>query len=121
MLLNRTLMRMKSHAEKEIDEAKHDTADAEIGKVHNVYYCLQTRSHARWGQQEALLSGIQAVGCKIIDFREFHPIDHVGTQHVVDELYLKDLKLKLVLKPELDAKDMEQVNTRKEAIISEVK
>ena len=35
------------------------------------------------------------VGCKIVDFRSFHPFHNVGTQHIVNELYLKDQRLQL--------------------------
>ena len=37
------------------------------------------------------------VDCKIVDFRSFHPFHHVGTQHIVNELYLKDMRLQLAL------------------------
>ena len=30
-----------------------------------------------------------------MDFRSFHPIHDLGTQHIINELYLKDLKLQL--------------------------
>ena len=32
-----------------------------------------------------------------MDFRSFHPFHHVGTQHIVNELYLKDMRLQLAL------------------------
>ena len=34
-------------------------------------------------------------GCKIVDFRSFHPFSDVGTQHIINELYLKDMYLQL--------------------------
>ena len=31
-----------------------------------------------------------------MDFRSFHPFHDVGTQHIINELYLKDMELELV-------------------------
>jgi Kef-type K+ transport system membrane component KefB len=56
LMLERTLERTAKHAEKAIKKAMEETSTEEIGKRHNVFYCLQTRSHARWGQQSNLLS-----------------------------------------------------------------
>ena len=43
------------------------------------------------------LEGAQSgqAGCKIVDFRSFHPFSDVGTQHIINELYLKDMHLQL--------------------------
>eukprot|EP00929_Paragymnodinium_shiwhaense_P100382 TRINITY_DN6264_c0_g2_i1.p1 TRINITY_DN6264_c0_g2~~TRINITY_DN6264_c0_g2_i1.p1 ORF type:complete len:663 (+),score=117.38 TRINITY_DN6264_c0_g2_i1:75-2063(+) len=101
MMLQRTLVLSRRSANKDIDEAKQSTASSEIGELHSVYYCVQTRSHAYWGQQANLIYAVQTVGCKIIDFREFHPVCDLGSQHVVDEMYLKDLKMKLPLREQL--------------------
>lgn len=120
MALRRTLTWVATDAEQEIARARKDTGAAEIGKVHNVYYCLQTRSRACWGQQEQLLSSIFDSGCKIIDFRTFHPIHHVGAQHVVNELYLKDTQLLLELHEELGAEDQAKLDARIEGLIDSV-
>ena len=112
---------MADNAAELIETAKHDTEDAELGYMHPVYYCLQTRSKAGWGQQELLLNSLAKVGCKIIDFRTFHPHDHVGLAHVVNELYIKDLRLSLVLHEELDADDVEKLKGRITEIIGPVK
>jgi len=95
LLLRQTLQRTAKHAEKDIEQAIDDTSESEVGKRHNVFYCLQTRSHARWGQQSNILSCVHKCNCKIIDFRTFHPYHHVGAVHVINELYLKDLELVL--------------------------
>eukprot|EP00947_MAST-08B_sp_MAST-8B-sp1_P002591 g2591.t1 len=70
---------------------------AGIPELHEqaAYYCIQTKSHARWGQQQALLSCVAHLDLKIIDMRAFHPRHHLGERHVVNELYLRDQKLKL--------------------------
>jgi len=115
--LRRTLRWIETDAQQEIELAKHDTGADEIGKVHNVYYCLQTRSRAYWGQQEALLSAIYDSDCKIIDFRTFHPLHHVGSAHVVNELYLKDTRLKLEVREQLPSRDQAQLDKRIEGII----
>lgn len=112
MVLRSTLARMAKRADLAIREATEDTADAEAGTLHSVYYCVQARSHARWGQQEALLTAIAAVGTTIIDFREFHPITDLGTQHVIDEIYLKDLHLKLKIQEALPIKDSRMLEER---------
>ena len=61
LMLERTLERTAKHAENEIRKAMEETSSEEIGKRHNVFYCLQTRSHARWGQQSNLLSCVRVV------------------------------------------------------------
>ncbi|CAE7174733.1 gerT [Symbiodinium pilosum] len=95
-----------------IELAKHETDACEAGMVHCVYYCLQTRSCAQWGQQGALLSTLAEAGCKIVDFRSFHPFHHVGTQHIVNELYVKDLRLQLVLADQLEPADQQKLDCR---------
>ncbi|CAJ1377871.1 unnamed protein product [Effrenium voratum] len=111
------LSRSEQEAKKNIEEAKNDTASCEAGMVHSVYYCLQTRSHAQWGQQAALLSALAEAGCKIVDFRSFHPFSDVGAQHIVNELYLKDLRLELVLEEQLLPEDQERLNHRTKQIL----
>lgn len=103
-----------------IELAKHETDVCEEGKVHNVYYCLQTRSCAQWGQQGALLSVLGEVDCKIMDFRSFHPFHHVGTQHIVNELYMKDMRLQLALADQLDPTDQHKLDGRTAEILSEI-
>ena len=111
-MLERTLERTAKHAEKEIKKAMEETSTEEIGKRHNVFYCLQTRSHARWGQQSNLLSCVLANDCKIIDFRTFHPYHHVGDIHVLNELYLKDETLMLPVGVKAEGEDKENLRKR---------
>eukprot|EP00435_Cladocopium_sp_Y103_P067338 s475_g29.t2 len=103
-----------------IEAKRKDTAWGETGVVHPVYYCVQTRSHALWGQQGALLNMLVEVGCKIVDFRSFHPFSDVGTQHVINELYLKDTQLQLVLAEQLEPADQERLNLRTKEILRAV-
>eukprot|EP00929_Paragymnodinium_shiwhaense_P100377 TRINITY_DN6264_c0_g1_i1.p1 TRINITY_DN6264_c0_g1~~TRINITY_DN6264_c0_g1_i1.p1 ORF type:complete len:691 (+),score=113.56 TRINITY_DN6264_c0_g1_i1:102-2075(+) len=120
MMLHRTLVLSRLSANADIDEAKQCTASSEIGELHSVYYCVQTRSHAYWGQQSNLIYAIQSVGCKIIDFREFHPVCDLGSQHVVDEIYLKDLKMKLPLRERLTEHDRACLQDRIKEIVNRV-
>jgi len=114
------LSRSEKEAKRCIQEAKKDTAWDETGVAHPVYYCIQTRSHALWGQQGALLNMLVEVGCKIVDFRSFHPFSDVGTQHVINELYLKDTQLQLVLAEQLEPADQERLNLRTKEILRAV-
>jgi len=120
MALRQTLSRIAAGAQDEIDQAKKETGADQVGEMHNVYYCLQTRSKAVWGQQEALLSAIFDSGCKIIDFRTFHPIHSVGAAHVVNELYLKDTELRLELHEQLGPLEQGQLDARLDGIADSV-
>eukprot|EP00913_Durusdinium_trenchii_P024752 g23233.t1 len=93
-------------------QARSDTAKIETGVLHSVYFCVQTRSRAQWGQQGALLNGLLEVGCKVVDFRSFHPFHDVGTQHIINELYLKDMELELVLADQLAPEDQLRLDHR---------
>ena len=88
--LRGTLGRIAEEAEAAITEAIVETAeglaDGPTGGVHPAYYCLQTRSHAHYAIHGALLERVIAANCKIIDFRSFHPNDHLGAAHVVHEM-----------------------------------
>lgn len=114
------LSRSEIEAKRCIQEAKNETACSEMGVVHSVYYCVQTRSHAQWGQQGALLNTLVEAGCKIVDFRSFHPFSDVGTQHIVNELYLKDMYLQLALAEQLEPGDQERLNCRTKEILHAV-
>eukprot|EP00930_Biecheleria_cincta_P070208 TRINITY_DN57857_c0_g1_i1.p1 TRINITY_DN57857_c0_g1~~TRINITY_DN57857_c0_g1_i1.p1 ORF type:complete len:681 (+),score=103.35 TRINITY_DN57857_c0_g1_i1:156-2045(+) len=114
------LARTAKRAARQIAQAKSDTDVTETGKIHNVYYCLQTRSRATWGEQGNLLSEINEVGCKIIDFRSFHPVHDIGAQHVVNELYLKDTILALALQERLSDLDQAQLDERIREIMDRV-
>lgn len=118
LLLERNLERIAKHAEKAIENAMEETSSGEIGKRHNVFYCLQTRSHARWGQQSNLLTSVIESKCEIIDFRTFHPYHHVGDVHVLNELYLKDMTLELPVGVAPEGEDKTKLENRLEELRS---
>ncbi|CAK9074827.1 Putative Na(+)/H(+) antiporter GerT [Durusdinium trenchii] len=96
-VLRVVLTRREIEAKRRIEEAKRlgRTLKPNAQRNEAVYFCVQTRSRAQWGQQGALLNGLLEVGCKVVDFRSFHPFHDVGTQHIINELYLKDMELEL--------------------------
>ena len=61
LMLRYTLDVMADNAAELIETAKHDTEDTELGYMHPVYYCLQTRSKAGWGQQQVGVGGSAGV------------------------------------------------------------
>ncbi|KAK7232290.1 Sodium/hydrogen exchanger protein [Aureococcus anophagefferens] len=78
----------------QIAEAIADTADVS-GAAHATYFCLQTKSHAHWDQSDHLQTSIARLGCEIIDYRQWHPNDHFGLAHCVNEVYIRDDALRL--------------------------
>ena len=83
------LARYESKAKFQIAEAIADTADVG-GAKHATYFCLQTKSRARWGQELKLAEAVARLGCEVIDHRQWHPNDHFGLAHCVQELYVRD-------------------------------
>ena len=78
----------------QIAEAIADTADVS-GAAHATYFCLQTKSHAHWDQSAHLQTAMTKMGCEIIDYRQWHPNDHFGLAHCVNEMYIRDDHLRL--------------------------
>ncbi len=83
------LARYENIVKFQIAEAIADTADVG-GSKHATYFCLQTKSRARWGQELKLAEAVARLGCEVIDHRQWHPNDHFGLAHCVQELYVRD-------------------------------
>ena len=92
--LRSSLERYERRAKFQIAEAIADTADVS-GAAHATYFCLQTKSHAHWDQSDHLQTSIARLGCEIIDYRQWHPNDHFGLAHCVNEVYIRDDALRL--------------------------
>ena len=85
--LRYTLREAERRAEEVITDAIVETTDGLLdGQLHPAFYCVQTRSHAHFDQQTLLLRALTAAQCRIIDFRSFHPNDHLGAAHAVNEV-----------------------------------
>ena len=68
-----------------------------------------------------MLTQILKAKCKIIDFRSFHPNDHLGAAHVVNEMYLKDDLLKLPVVAELPTEYNAALRERIRVLVDTVK
>ncbi|KAH8051714.1 sodium/hydrogen exchanger family-like protein [Aureococcus anophagefferens] len=104
----------------QIAEAIADTADVS-GAVHATYFCLQTKSHATWEQSDHLLAATTRMGCDIIDSRQWHPNDHFGLAHCVNEMYIRDTSLELPTTLDMDEAQEARLQARIDEILDAVR
>ena len=118
--LRSSLERYERRAKFQIAEAIADTADVS-GAAHATYFCLQTKSHARWDQSDHLQTSIARLGCEIIDYRQWHPNDHFGLAHCVNEVYIRDDALRLPTAMEMTTDQVLALQRRIENILDAVR
>ncbi|KAK7249625.1 Sodium/hydrogen exchanger protein [Aureococcus anophagefferens] len=118
--LRSTLEAYERKAKFQIAEAIADTADVS-GAVHATYFCLQTKSHATWEQSDHLLAATTRMGCDIIDSRQWHPNDHFGLAHCVNEMYIRDTSLELPTTLDMDEAQEARLQARIDEILDAVR
>ena len=118
--LRSTLEAYERKAKFQIAEAIADTADVS-GAAHATYFCLQTKSHATWEQSDHLLAATTRMGCDIIDSRQWHPNDHFGLAHCVNEMYIRDTSLELPTTLDMDEAQEARLQARIDEILDAVR
>ncbi|KAH8092082.1 sodium/hydrogen exchanger family-like protein [Aureococcus anophagefferens] len=118
--LRSSLERYERRAKFQIAEAIADTADVS-GAAHATYFCLQTKSHAHWDQSDHLQTSIARLGCEIIDYRQWHPNDHLGLAHCVNEVYIRDDALRLPTAMEMTTDQVLALQRRIDRILDAVR
>ncbi|KAH8060124.1 sodium/hydrogen exchanger family-like protein [Aureococcus anophagefferens] len=103
-----------------IAEAIADTADLS-GAAHATYFCLQTKSHAHWEQSDHLQTAMTRMGCEIIDYRQWHPNDHFGLAHCVNEMYIRDDALRLPTAMEMTTEETLALTDRIDQLLDAVR
>ena len=114
--LRRQLEAYEARAKYQIAEAIADTADTS-GREHATYFCLQTKSHAHWDMSGSLQRMMRRLGCEMIDSRQWHPNDHFGLAHCVNEMYVRDDHVLLPSVLDMTAEQTVKLRARIDAIL----
>ncbi|KAH8057078.1 sodium/hydrogen exchanger family-like protein [Aureococcus anophagefferens] len=118
--LRSSLEKYEQRAKYLIAEAIADTADLS-GAAHATYFCLQTKSHAHWEQSDHLQTAMTRMGCEIIDYRQWHPNDHFGLAHCVNEMYIRDDALRLPTAMEMTTEETLALTDRIDQLLDAVR
>ena len=115
LLLAATLAICASAASSGNSTAHHDDHD-DHDDDHGHHGQFDHFNYATWEQSDHLLAATTRMGCDIIDSRQWHPNDHFGLAHCVNEMYIRDTSLELPTTLDMD----EAQEARLQARIDEV-
>ena len=127
-LLRRTLIRSNELGKERIKQCRNKSKGIgkdEVSKTklesHSVFYVIDTKSVAHWRQQDHLLHIIMNVlNLEIIDYRTWHEHHCPKKANVFNELYVKDLLLKLEPTRHLNPTQKHKLQQRTKLIRNEI-
>eukprot|EP01083_Nonionella_stella_P214889 773901_1 len=90
--------------------------------IHPVYYCIHTKTYAKWGHQHRLLKSLYSLKLELIDFRSFNETqDNYAHLFVQDVFYVKDTRLQLKPTKQLNVLNKQKLSKRVKLIRGSIK
>jgi len=112
VLLSLVISYYDKKAKVTISEIKTDISNPGVSGDQQVYYCVDIKTGAAWGQQKSILDALYRLKLEIVDFRSWHAatVDDKHPTAVFFETYLRDTKLTL---PPMQFVDLEAFEKEK--------